>query len=198
MIQALFASRPRRLGVAVVVFVLSLGAILAWAWHFFPDQPWDTETLIMRLFLLPAVWLANGLEEPEAAVVRGTEEVRPWQIIHLPGMKRILLACFLAGLTLGLSFVFEGLYMVDKGGESWLVGLMFGLAACSELPSMQATDSLGRNGRMELMLGATGGLFRLQLDGDPYDVDASQGMTIGFQLPLPFGGSLLAVARRTG
>jgi len=49
---------------------------------------------------------------------------------------------------------------------------------------------LGRNGRMELMLGATGGMFRLQLDGEDYPVDSSQGMTIGFQLPLPFGGPL--------
>ena len=117
------------------------------------------------LFLLPAVWLANGLEEPEAAVVRGTEEVRPWQIIHLPGMKRILLACFLAGLTLGLSFVFEGLYMVNKGGESWLVGLMFGLAACSELPSMQATDSLGRNGRMSRLFLLSFGVLAVAMLG---------------------------------
>lgn len=49
---------------------------------------------------------------------------------------------------------------------------------------------LGRNGRMELMLGATGGIFRLKLDGNDYPLDASQGMTIGFQLPLPFGGPL--------
>jgi hypothetical protein len=49
---------------------------------------------------------------------------------------------------------------------------------------------LGRNGRMELMVGATGGLFRLKLDGSDSPLDASQGMTIGFQLPLPFGGPL--------
>lgn len=53
--QALFASWPRRFGVAVVAFMLSLSAIIALAWTFFPDQLWDTETLIMRLFLLPAV-----------------------------------------------------------------------------------------------------------------------------------------------
>ena len=49
---------------------------------------------------------------------------------------------------------------------------------------------LGRNGRMELMVGATGGAFRLKLDGSEYPLDASQGMTIGFQLPLPFGGPI--------
>ena len=40
------------------------------------------------------------------------------------------------------------------------------------------------------MLGATGGMFRLKLDGSEFPLDASQGMTIGFQLPLPFGGPL--------
>ena len=100
------------------------------------------------VLLLPAVWLANGLEEPTSAVPNSTTAVSPWHIIHLPRLKPILLACFLAGLALGLSFVFEGLYMVSKGGDGWLVGLMFGLAACSELPSMQTTDALGRGGRM--------------------------------------------------
>ena len=52
MMQALFASWPRRFGVGILLFMLSLGAVLAWVWAFFPDQFWDTETLIMRLFLL--------------------------------------------------------------------------------------------------------------------------------------------------
>jgi MFS transporter, PPP family, 3-phenylpropionic acid transporter len=102
---------------------------------------------VTAVLLLPSVWLANGLEEP-AQPVGGGPEVRPWDILRLPSLQGILLACFLAGLALGLSFVFEGLYMVHKGGNGWLVGLMFGLAACSELPSMQATDALGRGGRM--------------------------------------------------
>lgn len=75
--QALFASRARRLGVAVVVFMLSLGVILAWAWHFFPDQLWDTETLIMRLFLLPAVLATLTVLVGTACTTRGDNAPAP-------------------------------------------------------------------------------------------------------------------------
>ena len=44
--------------------------------------------------------------------------------------------------------------------------------------------------RMALVLGLTGGAYRLRLDGDIMPTDASQGMTIGFQLPLPFTDEL--------
>lgn len=104
---------------------------------------------LTAVILLPAIWLVNGLEEPAAEPNTGTNTAaRPWEIIYQPGMALVLLACFITGLSLGLSFVFEGLYMASKGGSEWLIGLLFGLAAYSELPSMQYTDLLGRGGRM--------------------------------------------------
>ena len=84
MIQALFASRSRRLGVAAVVFMLSLGAILAWAWTFFPDQPWDTETLIMRLFLLPAVLATLAVLVGSACTTRGNAVATPTAVVASP------------------------------------------------------------------------------------------------------------------
>jgi hypothetical protein len=44
--------------------------------------------------------------------------------------------------------------------------------------------------RMALVLGLTAGAYRLRLDGSIMPTDASQGMTIGFQLPLPFTDEL--------
>jgi hypothetical protein len=51
MMDFFFASWPRRLASGLLVYALGLTAIIFWAWKFFPDQPWDTETLIMRLFI---------------------------------------------------------------------------------------------------------------------------------------------------
>ena len=47
--------------------------------------------------------------------------------------------------------------------------------------------------RMALVLGLTGGAYRLRLDGSVMPTDASQGITIGFQLPLPFTDELANV-----
>ena len=77
MMQALFASWPRRFGVGILLFMLSLGAVLAWVWAFFPDQFWDTETLIMRLFLLPAVLATLTVLVGTACTTRGSAVATP-------------------------------------------------------------------------------------------------------------------------
>lgn len=72
MMNFFFASWPRRLASGLLVYVLGLTAIIFWAWKFFPDQPWDTETLIMRLFILPALLAAATLFLGTACTTRGS------------------------------------------------------------------------------------------------------------------------------
>ena len=68
---------------------------------------------------------------------------------------------------------------------------MTGSSYASGFESTYANPAgLGANGRMELMVGTSYGSYHLNIDGRGQDIDASHGMTIGFQLPLPFGGIL--------
>ena len=72
MMDFFFASWPRRLASGLLVYALGLGVILFWAWKFFPDQPWDTETLIMRLFILPLLLAIATLSLGTACTTRGS------------------------------------------------------------------------------------------------------------------------------
>lgn len=56
MIDVRLSSWPRRLAAGFVVYAFGLVAVLVWTWHFHPDQTLDTETLVMRLFALPALF----------------------------------------------------------------------------------------------------------------------------------------------
>ena len=71
MMNFFFATWPRRLATGLLVYALGLAAIIFWAWKFFLDQPWDTETLIMRLFVLPALLAIATLFLGTACTTRG-------------------------------------------------------------------------------------------------------------------------------
>lgn len=49
---------------------------------------------------------------------------------------------------------------------------------------------LTRAERQGITIGLHGAAFELELDGQPFHLDGSNASTIGFQLPLPFGGPL--------
>lgn len=49
---------------------------------------------------------------------------------------------------------------------------------------------LGLRSEQGLSVGYAGGGYRLKINGDRFDMDPSQGLAIGFYLPLPFGGPL--------
>src|SRR5688572_9892180 len=49
---------------------------------------------------------------------------------------------------------------------------------------------LGLRGAQGLSIGYAGGGYRLKVDGDRFDLEPSQGLAIGFYLPLPFEGAL--------
>ena len=47
MMDFFFASWPRRLASGLLVYAAGLVGILLLTWKLLPDQPWDTEALIM-------------------------------------------------------------------------------------------------------------------------------------------------------
>ena len=49
---------------------------------------------------------------------------------------------------------------------------------------------LGAQRKMGIALGLQGATFELELDGERFPLDGHQGSTIGFHIPLPFGGIL--------
>lgn len=95
--------------------------------------------LVTLLLYMPVVWLAGGLEEGQseahpAASKMGHPAGGLWRNYPL---WVILIANFLAGIGINLTFTFDGVFMHQLGGNGFMVGLMFGLAAFCELPSMQ-------------------------------------------------------------
>ena len=105
-----------------------------------------------------------------------------------PRLRVLLLALVLAAPALAPEVAHATPQdLMGFGGRSPGLG-MTGASYSDSFESAYTNPAgLGRNQRMELMVGATGGMFRLQLDNRDYPLDASQGMTIGFQLPLPGG-----------
>lgn len=118
-----------RLWGSLMFATLSIGSGFVW-------QAWGYSLMFLAaaLILLPAIWLAGQLEEGE--FVTRYERTSLMSLVNVAGMRPILLVTFLAGIALGLSFNFDGIYMDALGGNEVYIGLVFGLAALSELPSM--------------------------------------------------------------
>ncbi len=68
---------------------------------------------------------------------------------------------------------------------------MTGVAYADDYEAVYANPAgLGAQRQMGLALGLQGATFELELDGEQFPLDGHQGSTIGFHLPLPFGGPL--------
>lgn len=68
---------------------------------------------------------------------------------------------------------------------------MTGVSHASDYEAVFANPAgLARARTRYIAAGLTGGGYRLSVDGHRHRLDSSRGMTIGFQLPLPFGGPL--------
>lgn len=80
--------------------------------------------------------------------------------------------------------------LMGFGARSTALG-MTGVSYSEGFESVYTNPAgLGANGRMQLMVGLASASFQLQIDGQQVPLDASQGLMIGVQLPLPFGGVL--------
>lgn len=90
--------------------------------------------VVTSLLFIPVIWYAGWLEE--GPVVTNDSQQSPTVIVRDAGLVTILVASFLVGLAVGVGFIFEGIYMEHLGGSQALVGMMFGVAAFSELPTM--------------------------------------------------------------
>lgn len=92
------------------------------------------------VLLLPAILITTHLEEDPRSKTSNPTPI--WQILRMPGISAVLLTTFLAGIGIGFAFTFDGIYMSTLGGNRFYVGLMFGLAAFFELPSMHLSQRL--------------------------------------------------------
>ena len=84
MMDFFFASWPRRLASGLLVYAAGLVGILLLTWKLLPDQPWDTEALIMRLFILPLLLAIATLSLGTACTTRGSVTPGPAEAAAAP------------------------------------------------------------------------------------------------------------------
>ena len=84
MMDFFFASWPRRLASGLLVYAFGLVGILLLTWKLLPDQPWDTEALIMRLFILPLLLAIATLSLGTACTTRGSVTPGPTEAAAAP------------------------------------------------------------------------------------------------------------------
>jgi PPP family 3-phenylpropionic acid transporter len=117
--------------------------------------------VVTSLLFVPVIWYAGWLDE--GPVVTNDAHQSPTVILRDTGLVTILVASFLVGLAIGVGVIFEGIYMDHLGGGEALVGMLFGVAAFSELPSMYYSGLLAHylRGPKTLLLayGLMGGAY---------------------------------------
>ncbi len=94
----------------------------------------DSMFIVSSLVVILTLFFANMLEEGEISTNKQAVSLR--EIGRDTGFMVILLASFLIGAALQLSVIFDGIYMSYLGGTSMLIGVMFGVSALHELPTM--------------------------------------------------------------
>jgi MFS family permease len=136
------------------VMSISCGAI----WEHFG---FSAMFIVASLAVLPVLIFASMLEEGPPRLETSHAFPPFAEIFHDKGFIVLLITSFLIGTAITNSGVFDGIYMQHLGGNQFLVGLLFGLSAFSELPGMQFTERIvGRLGSFKTLL-ITYGLISL-------------------------------------
>lgn len=104
---------------------------------------------IATTLLAFAMWIVNGLRHnnldsdiPAGINQQQSEDTAVFHSGSTLSFILVLIASLFTGLTLSFLFIFEGLYMISLGGNTFMVGLIFGIAALCELPFLQVGRSL--------------------------------------------------------
>ena len=98
--------------------------------------------IIGGLLLLPVAGLGFTLSETK--VTPGKIRPATRELFQDRGFVVLLLASFLVGIGLGFGINFEGIFMDSLGADGLSIGLLWGVAAYSEIPIMQFSDRIRR------------------------------------------------------
>lgn len=97
---------------------------------------------IASLLFIFVVYFALLLEETPVVI---HAVAKPWEMIKgKPKLLATLAATFLVGASLQIAIVFGAIYMKYLGGNDIMVGMLVGLSAFSELPTMHFGDAILR------------------------------------------------------
>jgi PPP family 3-phenylpropionic acid transporter len=121
--------------------------------------------VIASISLFFVLFLASRLleESPASSIRQDNPSFR--EIGQDGGLLILLVTSFFVGASINTSIIFDGIYMSSLGGTGALIGLMFSLAACGELPMMYYRDAIARrlSGPKTLLLSY--GLFIMAFSG---------------------------------
>lgn len=146
--------------------------------------------LVAAFLCLPLLGAGALLEEEPPGPPSAARQT-PRAVLRDPRLRAMLVSTFGAGLALNMVAPFAGVYMGRLGGGQWLVGLLSGIAACSELPMMHWSGAvlrrLGSRRTLVLAYGLLGSAFLgFALAGNPVlllGAGCVQGLGFGLFLP---------------
>lgn len=117
-----------------------------------------TMFVVAGLSFFPVMFFASRLEEGPVAIEH-QKSSSLWKIRRDPGLIVLIIASFFVGASIHISVTFDGIYMGYLGGTQAFIGLLFGVAAFSELPTLHYREAIARRltGPKTLLLGY--GLF---------------------------------------
>ena len=95
---------------------------------------YDAIFLVTGLLILPVSLLSLLLEEPETETSDAGHVTSPGRIDW--GLVSLVSATFLVGAAQYLSYIFRGIYMESLGGGEFMIGLVVGITALTEFPTM--------------------------------------------------------------
>lgn len=102
----------------------------------------DKMFLAACLIFALLAFVSQLLDEPNSRREKVVGE-RPFRtLLQNPSFTILLVIGFLVGIAMSLLMVFEGIFVVSLGGGEFLVGLLVGVGATSEAPSMRFSSFL--------------------------------------------------------
>lgn len=145
--------------------------------------------ILAPLLLLPLIGLAGLLEE--GGVIPKEDRPPLLDMRHDRLLMTILITAFLVGIPMGMAMTFEGVYMDYLGGSKLLVGMLPGLGAISEPPSMYYSVLVLQRLRGSKTLLLACGLLGTAFLG--YVLSATPGMVLAFAIMKGLGFGLFYV-----